>query len=264
MCAGLALGADASTELTGSRSLADAGGQVVNGQECPIDNADRRLQVGCRYGSGAIITNGLIKLGVNCGGELNFDGVGLGYVIQSGTNAGTEAEATAGYAEGWGARATVAGGSTYYGWANQAYGCTIGSYVSFTTTSTPGSEPDTAISVVTLPGGLPGGSLEVTHHYHPSTETDNAYEVDVTLRNLDITASLTNVQYRRSMDWDIWPEVRNTESTVHPCNAFFQEHSSDQLSYFCSFFYLLNYIHTAGSQMRYHRTGSFAFEYRGY
>ena len=201
----LFIDADGADVLTGNRNLVDVGGQ-----ECPFD---RRLQVrsGCRVGSGAIITNGLIKLGVNEGGELNTRGgidddlgrtsvVGLRYIIEP----GREAESTA-YGcdcEGWGAKVT--GASTDYGWANQASGCAIGSYVSFTSTA------NSAISVVKLPGD----KLEVTHNFYPSRDTDNAYEVEVTLRNLDNTTKLTDVRYRRSMDWDIWPTVRNAESFV--------------------------------------------------
>lgn len=168
--------------------------------------------------SGAIITNGVIKLGVNPGGNLitgggiaSVDGatgtatttdVGLRYIFPTGAaNAGQEAESiSCGCSEGWGARATEVAGSqsTMYGFANQAAGCSIGNYLSFSTPTA-----DSAISVV-----LPFQALQVTHDFHPSMDTDKAYEVTVTLRNLG-TVGLTNVRYRRVMDWGIWPEVRN-------------------------------------------------------
>lgn len=182
---------------------------VGSTQDCPSD-----ASCSSNY-SGAIITNGQIKLGVHPSGSLVTRGtilsapgtttttdVGLRYIFPTGTaRAGQEAESISfGCSEGWGARATKVAGSqsTVYGFANQAAGCSIGSYVPFLSTSI------NATSIVTIPSG----TLEVTHDFHPSGATAKAYEVEVTLRNL-VTVGLTDVRYRRVMDWSIWPQVRN-------------------------------------------------------
>ena len=165
--------------------------------------------------SGAIITNGVIKLGVNPGGNLIFGGgidsapgkttttdVGPRYIFPTGTALARKEAESISYNcnEGWSARATEATGSqnTFYGWASHRNGCSIDKYDLFDLSA------DSAKSIVKLPGGTP----EVTHDFHPSGATANAHEVTVTLRNLG-TVGLTDVRYRRVMDWGIWPEVRN-------------------------------------------------------
>jgi hypothetical protein len=151
----------------------------------------------------AIISNGVIKLGVNPTAQLNVPGgeydaldlvnnVGLRYIFPD----GSEGESTA-YGcecEGWGASADGTAG-----WANESIGGVVVdlSSVSFSSTAT------TAISELVLPGGL----LKVTHDFHPSPATDNLYEVTVTLENIS-PSMINDVRYRRVMDWDIYPTVR--------------------------------------------------------
>ena len=65
--------------------------------------------------------------------------------------------------------------------------------VSFTTT------PSTALSEVTI-----DDTMRVTHDFHPSTDTENLYEVTVTIENIS-GAPLDDIRYRRVMDWDIEP-----------------------------------------------------------
>jgi hypothetical protein len=164
----------------------------------------------------AIISNGVIKLGVNPTAQLNapngdFDAlnwianVGLRYILPDG---GGESESTA-YGcecEGWGASA-----DNTTGWANDSIGGVEVdlSSVSFSSTAT------TAISELVLPGGL----LKVTHDFHPTPATANLYEVTVTLENIS-PSTINDVRYRRVMDFDIYPTVCLALSS--PFNLCFQ------------------------------------------
>jgi hypothetical protein len=182
-----------------------------------FDEEDRSIQKSCPRHDGdvtrgrdlqglppsAIISNGLIKLGVNPTAQLNAPGgsyedlgytsiVGLRYIFPD----GRESESTS-YGcecEGWGASADGTAG-----WANDSSGGVVVDIPSVTFSST----ATTAISELTLPGGL----LKVTHDFHPSPATDNLYEVTVTLENIS-NSTINDVRYRRVMDWDIYPTVR--------------------------------------------------------
>lgn len=146
---------------------------------------------------GAIITNGVIQMGVNQTGNLNTDyagdplgiGVmGLRYVPTGA--ASTEPGCTC---EGWGVGIRSTGQS---GWANDSSGSANLSTVSFTSTAS------TAVSVVdaTTTG------LQVKHDYHASSASANLYEVTVTItNNTGAAIAAGDLVYRRVMDWDIYP-----------------------------------------------------------
>ena len=135
--------------------------------------------------AGKNISNGTVKLGVNCKGELNVEGTGLQYVPT-----GNDSTSPGCACEGWGAGDAT---SEVSGWANQSSGNSSNlAQVSFVTT------PTTAVSVVDI-----GTTFRVTHDYHPSPSTPNAYEVSVSIKN--IGAAATHLRYRRVMDWDIEP-----------------------------------------------------------
>lgn len=140
---------------------------------------------------GAVISNGVVKLGVNATGELNYGGIGLENVAT-----GNDATYPGCTCEGWGA--AVVGG-TYNGltgYRNTASGNAGVTLQSFTSTGS------TATSVVTI-----GSALEVTHQYQPSSNPA-LYEVIVTLRNLTgevLGTGADGLRYRRVMDWDIEP-----------------------------------------------------------
>jgi Ca2+-binding RTX toxin-like protein len=152
----------------------------------------------------AIIDNGTIQLGVWDEGHLNVPGgapssqtgttnVGLRYLPT-----GAEATAPGCLCEGWGAADAISGVS---GHANEDIGVTNLSVVSFNSTAT------TAQSVVDV-----GTTLRVTHDYHPSPDTPNLYEVDVSVENL--SAAAVDLRYRRVMDWDVEPTAFNEFSTI--------------------------------------------------
>jgi len=172
------------------------------------DTTRRQLQV-----AGAIITNGLIKLGVNKEGSLNIPGgkptnsmdgrsetrVGLRYIFPD----GSESEATS-YGctcEGWGVGAN--GESVYF---NTASG-NVGSSVYTNTFTYTGSTARSTLEYKSR-------KLRVTHDYHPS-RTPNLYEVTVTLENISGN-TIADIPYRRVFDWDIFPTPFSECTTVQP------------------------------------------------
>jgi len=157
--------------------------------------------------AGKSISNGTVKLGVNCKGELNVDGLGLQYVPT-----GNDSTSPGCACEGWGAGDTT---STVSGWANQSSGNSDNlTQVSFVTTDT------TAVSVVDI-----GTTFRVTHDYHPSPSTPNAYEVSVSVKN--ISAAATHLRYRRVMDWDIEPTAFSEFVTLFKGSSPFLDFTSN-------------------------------------
>ncbi|MGC8639740.1 MAG: WD40/YVTN/BNR-like repeat-containing protein [Isosphaeraceae bacterium] len=153
---------------------------------------------GSPSGSGAIINNGTIELGVNPEGNLNVDGgtpssggtsttlVGLRYMP---TNDEITAEGTP--AEGWGVADSTTGVTGYANRGGVAAGVSNVSVLSFTYTSS------TAASVVQV-----GSTFKVTQDFRPSSNP-NLYVITVTIQN--ISRSSVNIRYRRVVDWDIEP-----------------------------------------------------------
>lgn len=142
----------------------------------------------------AIITNGTITLGVDAAGQLNIccgsasnggAGPSTRYVGLRQNSSNKESTADGCLCEGWGASYN---GTTGGGADNAQYNNTTA--VSFSADAT------SAKTVVTI------GGLEVTHEFSPSGATPNLYEVLVTLRNVS-GSSMSDVSYRRLMDWDI-------------------------------------------------------------
>jgi len=156
----------------------------------------------------AIIDNGVIQIGVNDLGHLNVAGgttslggttvVGLRYIPLN-----TEATAQGSPAEGWGAADSTSGVT---GYANENEVITGISLVSFTNNS---SE---ATSIVNIPNSI-SPKLRVTHYYHPTSNTSNLYQVDVSILNVGSTD--VNLKYRRVMDWDIEPTAFSEYVTIN-------------------------------------------------
>jgi len=159
----------------------------------------------------AIIDNGVIQLGVDDYGSLNvWGGPATGPACGFGTTAvglrymptGCDATSPGCLCEGWG----VAYDMMRSGWCNQAGGCpgasgTTHTLVGFSSTSS------TAVSTTRV------GVLEVTHDYHPYASNANVYEADVEIKNVG-TSLVTDVLYRRAMDWDIMPTAFSEEVTI--------------------------------------------------
>lgn len=145
----------------------------------------------------AVITNGIISLGVNDLAQLNVGSIGLTF-----NATGNESTAPGCACEGWGA-ADASTGLT--GFANNSAGIAGVSLVSFTPTAS------TATSIVDIAGG--GQAMRVTHAYFPAPETPNLYEAVVTIENTG-AAPIGDLRYRRTMDWDIEPTAFSEFVTV--------------------------------------------------
>ncbi|WP_437592074.1 kelch repeat-containing protein [Sorangium sp. So ce1000] len=188
--------------------LGDVDGDSIcdNADNCPDSrNSDQRdvdgdgLGDACDPACDALIGNGVVQVGVNCQGNLNyriaeyFEGdfdlssfVGLRYLPTGNLGIGGYRSAS----ENWGVAdldSSVAGFSLGYGQPNPSM-----SIVRFDAT------PSTAVSTVRI-----GATFLVTHAYRPSERTPALYEVTVTVEN--ISASPVNLRYRRAVDWSVEP-----------------------------------------------------------
>ncbi len=149
--------------------------------------------------AGAVITSGPVTLGIGTLGNLGdgtFGGTGLSLAGVG------DAIAPGCFCEGWG----VAGNGKS-GYADIA----VDGFVNLTGDSF-GSTATTATSMVHLTS-LP--DLQVTQAYAPSAGAPTAlFEDTVTIKNASGTTSLTDVRYRRVMDWDIPPTVFHEFVTI--------------------------------------------------
>ncbi len=150
------------------------------------------------YNTGSAAT-ATVALGVNDLGELNVvsgnitdnasaTGVATRLTPTGGTEGWYDATSPGCLCEGWGVAANGVSG-----YANQAIGTAGLTSVSFTSTTS------TATSVVSLTS-LPG--LTVSQAYAPSANASNLFEDVVTITNTT-GATMTDIRYRRVMDWDI-------------------------------------------------------------
>ena len=140
----------------------------------------------------AVIESNSIRLGIDAEGSLINCGAGLQYK-KFGTwtevlNYGTLIDA-------FGASAKIGvGGADFYGGASSAFPGISNldpATIQFTT--------ETAKTTVKVTGQ----PLEITHNFKPSTDTDDLYEITVTYKNTHATDSLTDLRYRRVIDFDV-------------------------------------------------------------
>ena len=176
---------------------------------------------------GAVLSNGLVEIGVNAEGHLNWYEesttaswtgttiVGLRYV---GHDVPFEATADGCTCEGWGVADAL---TDTWGGADDAFGIFNMASESFDSTS------DTATSVALIPS-IEAPVYRVTHHYSPST-SDYAFEVDVSIEN--VSDSTVDVRYLRSMDWDVQPTPTNEVVTVVGGSAPIDWMSDNPFSY---------------------------------
>ena len=158
--------------------------------------------------SAAVITNGTIQLGIGNFGQLNSAGIGL-----KDLRTNRESIAPGCECEGWGA-ANAANGTT--GFANNSLGTANVVTSSFTNSAS------AATAVVNIAGAT---SMQVTHAFAPSASND-LYEVMVTIKNTSATA-ITDLRYRRVMDWDIEPTAFSELVTIQGVGASALLFSSD-------------------------------------
>ncbi|MCW0180783.1 MAG: autotransporter outer membrane beta-barrel domain-containing protein [Zavarzinia sp.] len=162
--------------------------------------------MGSAWAQAAIIDNGTVAIGVNPEGNLITGGVGLTFLdLPAG---GQDALAPGCACEAWG----VADFSTrddvtpFFGNAGEATGDRNLFDATLTVSGTgtdPRSTGDSAISTVNVGAAGSDRRLSVTHEYSPSVDS-RLYEVDVSITNIG-TTDITELRYRRAMDWDIPP-----------------------------------------------------------
>jgi hypothetical protein len=173
----------------------------------------------------AIITNGTIALGLNPLGEMNVpdglaaDGVtnvlpnnsgsvGLSFLTDYGSGVEWgDATSPGCLCEGWGVSVTHPVTGDHTGWANQNFTATgVNLTLDSAGHSAGGTEFTSEVHLTDLPG------LSVTHHYAPTT-TPFLYEALITITN-STGSDLSDLRYRRVMDWDVPPTTFNEIVTL--------------------------------------------------
>jgi uncharacterized repeat protein (TIGR01451 family) len=169
--------------------------------------------------SGAVISNGTVQLGVNAQGDLNYDCAGASDLVCPDMSEGgvsvvglryaplnLESTAPGCLCEGWG---MADAGSGLTGSANQNLGDANITVDSFNAPSA-----NRAISTVTISDpSIAGYAMRVVQDYHPSPLSPNLYVDTVTVTNTG-TNALTDLRYRRAMDWDIEPTAFSEWVTI--------------------------------------------------
>jgi uncharacterized protein YjbI with pentapeptide repeats len=161
----------------------------------------------------AIIANGTVQLGVHPFGHVNVPGgspssgagettVGLRFLP---TNA--DAISPACDCEGWGVADAGTGRTAY---ANQNEIPNVNNLVveSFASSATGATS---VVRDVPIEGNP---FFRVTHAFAPAAETPNLYKVTVSIENLRGSA-ITDLRYRRVMDWDVEPTPFNEFVTIN-------------------------------------------------
>ncbi len=145
--------------------------------------------------AGGIITYGETTLGVNDAGELNFfseTGPGGGMTYGVYRNGIGDAISPGCACEGWGVSVGL-GAESFSAFANQSQGS--GGY----TGGTFGITGNTASSTVFMNGA----PVTISHFYGPSLQADT-FQAQVQITNTG-ASTLTDLVYRRAMDWDVPP-----------------------------------------------------------
>lgn len=166
--------------------------------------------------AGAIIYNNVdpskatIALGVNDAGHLNFNGgtsnpanasaMGIAYRFADGTF--RDATAPGCLCEGWGVAVTRSDGGRVSGFANESGG----------SGGLTGGEFSASGTRATSQIGLTGAPIVVTHAYGVSL-APNLFQGNITITNTGTTA-ISNLVYRRAMDWDV-PNTEFSEYVTH-------------------------------------------------
>ena len=132
---------------------------------------------------GAVLTTGLINMGVGDNAGLGFSGVGLDLIGGPG-----DAITPGCLCEGWGAAASGASGYVYG----------LGSTSITSSAFVAGATPDAAVVTSVLANGL-----EVVHSYS-SDASGYLFGIENTITNTT-AAALTDVRYARTLDWDVPP-----------------------------------------------------------
>ena len=176
----------------------------------------------CQAGppTGVVVSNGTVQLGINNTGSLNYncvtgepgcpgpsaegtEPVGLRYVPLN-----IDSTAPGCPCEGWGV-GDVASGLT--GYANESSGTANVTPVSLTRS---GDGKTATVVVDVADPEIANRSLRVTHLYRPSALNSALYEDVVSVQNTG-TLAITDLLFRRVMDWDIEPTAFSEWVTNH-------------------------------------------------
>jgi hypothetical protein len=131
--------------------------------------------------------------------------------------------------EGWGVSAQIVGGNSFSGYANSAGGSTERANLDPEPIQV-GLHPDGETALIDVK--VTTGPLRVTHYFHPIPQTRNLYVADVTYENTSPQSgqdskTLTNLRYRRVMDWDIPPTIYDECVSIDKGNSIDFEYASD-------------------------------------
>jgi hypothetical protein len=160
-----------------------------------------------------VIDNGTIAIGVDELAQLNaplpsgaFDPLFIGAVGLRFLPTGAASTEPGCLCEGWG---VADAGSGLTGFANNAIGSAGLTKIGATVVDDPGGVSTGALgstgsrATVVVELGIGDIAMRVTHIYQPSA-VDELYEVLVTIENIG-ASEITDLRYRRVMDWDIFP-----------------------------------------------------------
>lgn len=155
-------------------------------------------------GGPAVISNGVVQLGVNPSGALIVPNAGAPSAGVGTTDVGlrylpenTDVLAPGCWCEGWGV------GDPNSGVSGSAYnsGVTGLTPIAFEATAS------SAVSTVQV-----GSTFLVRHSFSPAAGADNTYAIEVTVENIDTVSR--GVRYRRVMDWDVEPTAFDEYVTI--------------------------------------------------
>ncbi len=152
--------------------------------------------------AGAVITSGPVSLGIATTGNLGDEESGTGLVLA----AVGDAIAPGCFCEGWGVAGDGTVSAVNSGWASIADGGIVNitpeSFISGASTAT------SIVHLTSMP------DLHVSQAYAPSAGAPTAlFEDMVTISNTS-ASTITDIRYRRSMDWDIPPTVFDEFVTI--------------------------------------------------
>jgi hypothetical protein len=200
----------ASAALGLATSLSALSPQVAQAGAVIFNNADPSLDALLPQvaQAGAVIFNNAdpslasVALGVNGAGHLNFPNplgfrpvnsgwTGLSYRFPDGT--WRDATSPGCLCEGWGVAVTDPSSNRVAGWVNEASGSGGLTGVVFRSTTTTASS---SIQLASYPVGI--------QHFYGVSLAPNVFQGNVTITNSG-TDTVTDVVYRRVMDWDVPP-----------------------------------------------------------
>ena len=197
----------------------------LNFQENQSDDNTFTVMDSSLEGDTAVIQKGKIKLGINKRGNLIIntadDRVGLAFEVDGSFR---EVLNHGCLREGFGVSATKKSDQEeFWGGVVDIQGCFYPSFEgNIIAASQIVSTEKTAITVA----DVTTGPIKVTHDFHPSCHTKRLFEVTVTIENTSHNETLTDLRYRRVMDWDAGRDLPGGRFT-NECLSLLYDAASD-------------------------------------